>query len=320
MVMIPGTDLDVFPLNLGGNVFGWTADAAGSFAVLDAYAAAGGDFIDTADMYSSWAPGNVGGESESIIGAWLAERGNRAEMVIATKVGKLPGATGLAPGNVTAAVDASLRRLGVDAIDLYYAHADDEARPIEEIAATFDALVRAGKVRALAASNFSLERARAWVEHARAHGLAAPVALQPRYSLVERADYEAGCAALAAELGLAVFPYSALASGFLTGKYGASTDAAGRARGDAVSRYLTPDGLAVVAELRQIAAARGVQPTSVALAWLLAKGVTAPIASASRADQVAPLVAATTLALQVDEVRALDEASAPFARPATVAP
>lgn len=313
MITIPGTDLDVFPLNLGGNVFGWTADRAASFAVLDAYVAGGGNFLDTADMYSAWAPGNAGGESESIIGAWLAERRNRDAVIVATKVGKLPGLEGLAPATIRRGVDDSLRRLGVDRVDLYYAHADDPNRPIEEIAATFDELVRAGKVAAPAASNFSPERARAWVEHAREHGLAAPVALQPRYSLVARAEYESGTAALAADLGLAVFPYSALASGFLTGKYRSAADAAGRARGDAASRYLTPDGLGVLAALRAIADAHGVQPTSVALAWLLARGVTAPIASASRPEQVAPLMAATRLALTAAEVRLLDGASAPFA-------
>lgn len=313
MTILPGTDLEVFPIALGGNTFGWTSGRDESFAVLDAFVAGGGTLVDTADAYSHWAPGNSGGESETILGEWLRERRCRDDVLVATKVGKLSGLTGLAPETVTRACEGSLRRLGVDVIDLYYAHADDPDRPVEELAATFGELVRAGKIRAIGLSNFTADRAAAWLDAAQAVGLPAPVALQPEYSLVARAAYEAADGPLAAARGLATFAYYSLASGFLTGKYAGPQDTAGAARGGAVGRYLTDEGFALLDVLRRVADGHGVAPATIALAWLLAKGVTAPIASASRAEQVAPLLAAPKTPLTADEVAALDEASRPWA-------
>ena len=312
MARIPGIDADLLPLNLGGNPFGWTADAPTSFAILDAFADAGGSFVDTADMYAEWRPGNVGGESETIIGDWMAARGNRDSIVVATKAGRLSTLKGLAHGTVVTALDASLRRLRTDHIDLFYSHGDDPGIAIEDQVRTFDSLVRAGKIRAIGLSNYSPERLRAWVETADALGATCPAAVQPRYSLVTRHEYEPGLAPVIAEFGLAVFPYSTLASGFLTGKYRTEADLVG-ARADSAQRYLNAEGLGVLAALGEVAEHHGVQPTTVALAWLLAKGITAPIASVSRAEQLPALLAATTLKLDEAEVAALDAASAPFA-------
>lgn len=312
MARIPGIDHDILPLNLGGNPFGWTADADSSHAILDAFAEAGGSFVDTADMYSQWVAGNDGGESEQIIGDWMASRRNRDDVVVATKAGRMTGLLGLAEPTVTAALDASLRRLRTDRIDLFYAHGDDPDTPIEAQVRTFDALVRAGKVRAIGLSNYSHDRLRAWVETADALGATRPSALQPRYSLVTRSEYEPGLAPVVAEFGLACLPYSTLASGFLSGKYRTADDLVG-ARAGSAERYLNAEGLAVVDALARIAGAHGVQLTTVALAWLLAKGVTAPIASVSQPGQLPALMAAATLQLSADEVAALDDASAPFA-------
>ena len=309
MPTIPSTDLDVYPLNLGGNTFGWTSDEAASFEVLDLYFNGGGNFIDTADMYSEWAPGNQGGESEVILGRWMASRGVRDRVVVATKVGKLSTHVGLAPEVVRSACDASLQRLGVDVIDLYYAHADDESRSIPEIAATFSSLVDEGKIKAIALSNIGPDRVSEWVEHARAKGLHVPVAVQPNYSLVNRA-YERTLRPVAEHYGLSCFCYSSLASGFLTGKYRNQADAAGAARGGSVSRFFHDDGFAVIKTLTDIAHAHDVEPATIALAWLLCKGVTAPIASASTARQLPALMAATTITLSEEEVTLLDDASA----------
>lgn len=313
MARIPTLDSEIFPLNLGGNTFGWTSDREGSAAVLDAFVAAGGNFVDTADSYSAWVPGNHGGESETILGDWMAARGNRDELVIATKVGAHPGRKGLAPDNVRAAVDDSLRRLRTDRIDLYYAHYDDVERPIEEIAATFDGLVKDGRIRAIGMSNVTPERMRGWLDVAAAEGLAAPVAIQPEYNLVSRHGYETGFGPLAASAGLAVFPYYALASGFLSGKYRTEADLAGSARAGAAKGRLTTEGLAVVDALVAVAEQTGAAPATVALAWLLAKGVTAPIASARTPEQLPTLMAAPGLTLTPDQVAALDTASTPFA-------
>ncbi|QGF23158.1 aldo/keto reductase [Raineyella fluvialis] len=313
MASIPTLETEIFPLNLGGNTFGWTSDRVGSEAVLDAFVTAGGNFIDTADSYSAWVPGNRGGESEEIIGDWMAARGNRDDLVIATKVGALQGRKGLAPDNVRAAVDDSLRRLRTDRIDLYYAHYDDTERPIEEIAATFDALVRDGRIRAIGMSNITPERMRAWLDAAAAEGLTAPVALQPEYNLVARHRYETGYAPIAASAGLAVFPYYALASGFLSGKYRTPEDLQRSVRGRRAEGHLNADGLGVVDALVAVAEEHGVAPATVALAWLLAKGVTAPIASARTTQQLPDLVAAAALTLTQEQVAALDKASAPFA-------
>ncbi|MFL0564371.1 aldo/keto reductase [Microbacterium sp. 179-I 1D1 NHS] len=310
MTALGTSDLTVFPLSFGGNVFGWTADRDTSFAVLDAFTAAGGDFIDTADVYSAWAPGNSGGESETILGEWLASR-RPSGVVVATKVSKHPEFPGLSAGTVRAGAEASLKRLGVDTIDVYYAHAEDDATPLAETVAAFGALVSDGLIRYPAISNFSAENTREWVRLAREQGVAEPVVTQPRYNLVDRA-IERGVKPAAEELGLTVVPYSALASGFLTGKY-RSTDASGQSspRAGSAAAYATPEGLAVLSVLDDVAAAHDVAPASVALAWLRAKG-TVPIASASRVDQVDGLIAGATLELAADEVAALDAASAPF--------
>lgn len=312
MVKAGRTDLEIFPLGLGGNVFGGVVDREASFAILDAFVEGGGNFVDTADSYSFWYPGNRGGESEAVLGAWMRERGNRDRIVVATKVGGLPELKGVAPDVVARAAEASLRRLQTDRIDLYYAHYDQEDLPIEEIARGFDRLVRDGKVRYVAASNFRPERVEAWVRVARDHGLAEPVALQPEYNLVRRA-YERTWAPLVERLGLAVFPYFGLASGFLTGKYRSLADTEGRFRGKAVEKHLTPEGLAVLGVMDVVAARHGCTPATVALAWLLAKPtVTAPLASATSPAQVRELLAAASLRLGEDEIEALDRASAPF--------
>ncbi len=303
-----GSDIEVFPLALGGNTFGWTSDEAASHRVLDAYVAAGGNFIDTADGYSAWVPGNSGGESETILGSWFAARGNRDRVVLATKVSQHPQFRGLSAANVAAAADASLKRLQTDRIDLYWAHYDDPKTPLEETAAAFDALVKAGKVRAIGVSNYTGERIREWFGIARREGLTLPVAVQPHYNLVKRVGYERDIAPVAAAEHLAVVPYYALASGFLTGKYKTTEDLAGAARGGAAGSYLNENGLAVVTVLEEIARAHDVAPATVALAWLRGRpDVAAPIASARTAEQVPALV--TLIDLTGDERSALDEAS-----------
>ena len=310
MTKIGTTSLDVFPLCLGGNVFGWTADEKQSFAVLDAYADAGGNFIDTADVYSAWAPGNSGGESETILGRWMAERRNRGGMVIATKVGMFPGLGGLSAKTIRAAAEGSLRRLRTDHIDLDYAHKDDAAAPLEETLREFDALVREGKVRHIAASNYTEPRLSEALAVSSRLGLARFVALQPHYNLVRRAEYEGGPAGLCAREGLACFPYYALASGFLTGKYrsGAKVESA---RAPGAAKYLDEKGLRILAALDAIAGERGTTVASVALAWLLTRpAVVAPIASARTPDQLAGLLPAVSLRLTPGEQRRLNDASA----------
>lgn len=318
MVNVPGTEFDVRPLMLGGNVFGWTADEATSFAVLDAFVDADGSLLDTADGYSAWVPGNSGGESETIIGNWFRRSGKRDRIVLATKVATHPDFKGLAPATIAAAADASLKRLGTDHIDLYYAHFDDDSQTVADMAGAFDVLVRAGKVRHVALSNFSVAREREWIEFARKEGLAVPVALQPQYNLLHRGDVEGGYGHLAEEYGLAVFPYFSLASGFLTGKYATLADLEGKARSEGIRDYLTDDAhtaaaFHVIDVARAIANSRGAAVTSVALAWLLAKKpVTAPIASARTVEQLPDLLAATELTLTAQEVAALDAASELF--------
>ncbi|HEY8986747.1 MAG TPA: aldo/keto reductase [Streptomyces sp.] len=306
------SDLEVFPLSLGGNVFGWTADEATSFAVLDAYAAAGGNFIDTADSYSSWAEGNSGGESETIIGKWLASRGNRDDIVVATKVSQHPEFKGLSADNIKAAAEASLKRLGTDHIDLYYTHFDQPDTPVEEIIGALDELVRAGKVRHIAASNISAERLRESLDFSDREGLARYVALQPHYNLVSRDTYEGSIQDVASQAGLAAVPYFALASGFLTGKYrpGVTVEGA-RAAGGAGKHLDTPRGVKVLAALDEIAAAHDTEVATVALAWLAAQPtVAAPIASARTVEQLPALVAVAELELTQAEVTRLTEASA----------
>lgn len=313
MTVIPRTDLEIFPLNLGGNTFGWTSDRDASFAVLDAFVAAGGNFIDTADLYSVWGEGHEGGESETVIGQWMAERGNRDQVIIATKVGGLPTRPGLSAQNADAALNESLQRLQTDYVDLYYAHYDDENLSIEEQVRIGHELIQSGRVRHIALSNYSADRMREWFETAARQDLSLPVAIQPQYNLIHRRDYEQGYAAIARDFDVAVFPYFALASGVLTGKYRSQADLEGRARQGFAQDLLTDDALNVVDALVEIAEARSLEPATVALAWLLAKGATAPVASASTVEQLPALTAAASLELTDAEVASLDAASEPFA-------
>ena len=312
MPLIGKSDLDAYPLSLGGNTFGWTTDEEQSFAVLDAYAAVGGNFIDTADSYSAWAPGHSGGESETTIGAWVKARGNRDQVIVATKVSQHPQFRGLKAANVAAACEASLKRLQVDHIDLYYAHYDDASTPLAETVAAFGELQRAGTVRHIGVSNYTGARLREWITAAQAGGWTLPVALQPHYNLVARQPYEAELAPIVAEYDLGVTPYFALAAGFLTGKYRTPEDLKGPARGQMAGRYFSPAGLNVLSAMDEVAAAHGVQLASIAIAWLLAKpGVVAPIASATSPAQLTDLITGATMKLAADEVTALDDASAP---------
>lgn len=310
MVQIGTSDLNVFPLALGGNVFGWTADKPTSFEILDEFTNGGGNFIDTADAYSAWVPGNSGGESETIIGEWLAARKNRDGLVIATKVSQHPQFSGLSAATVAAAADASLSRLGVERIDLYYAHFDDAETPLEETVAAFDALVTAGKVRAVAVSNYSAERIREWLDIADANGFARPVAIQPHYNLVHRNTVEESIVPLAQSEGLSLVPYYALASGFLTGKYRSTDAETGSPRQAGAAKYATPAGLAIIDELERIGSEHNASIATTALAWLAAKPtVAAPIASASTPAQVGALIDVARVTLSADEVAALDAVS-----------
>jgi aryl-alcohol dehydrogenase-like predicted oxidoreductase len=308
---IPGTDLEISEICLGGNVFGWTADRDASFAVLDAFLAGGGNFIDTADSYSAFVPGNKGGESETVIGEWLAARpGHRERVVIATKVGKHPEFMGLAPKNISAAADASLARLGTDSIDLYYAHEDDPNTPIEDSLAAFAALIEAGKVRHVAASNYSAPRLAEALEIAERESLPRYVALQPQYSLVERSAYEGELSELCEREGLACIPYWGLARGFLTGKYRPGGPDVDSPRAAGAAAYLNDRGLAVLEALDEVAAAHNAEVATVALAWLLAQPtVLSPIASARNVEQLAPLLAVPELRLSADEIARLAVAS-----------
>ncbi|MFI0737771.1 aldo/keto reductase [Streptomyces sp. NPDC021100] len=304
--------LSVHPLALGGNVFGWTADKDRSFAVLDAYTAAGGNFIDTADAYSAWVPGNSGGESETIIGDWMASRRNRDDVVVATKVGAgYPERPGLSAAVIKEGIESSLRRLRTDYIDLYYTHYDDPSLPVEDYIATLDGLVKEGKVREIAASNVTPERLARALEFSDSAGLAKYVAIQPEYNLVARDSYEGPLAEVAARHGLAAVPYYALASGFLTGKY--RPDAAvDSARAEGAARHLkTERGLRVLAALDEIAAAHDAEVATVALAWLASRPTVAtPLASARTVEQLPPLLALADLRLTEEELARLTEASA----------
>jgi aryl-alcohol dehydrogenase-like predicted oxidoreductase len=306
------TGLEIAPLVLGGNVFGWTADRTASFAVLDAFLDAGLNAIDTADVYSRWADGNRGGESETIIGDWLAARpGARDRIVLITKVGSDMGAgRGLGAAWIARAAEESLRRLRTETIDVYLSHWPD-ATPHEETLAAYDALIRAGKVRAIGASNYDAPRLRAALDAAAAASLPRYEVLQPEYNLLARDAFEGPLRDLAIAEGIGVITYYSLASGFLTGKYRTEADVDGAARGGAARRYLDAGGLRVVDALVEVAERHSVQPATVALAWVLAKGVT-PIASASRPEQLAALVAGPSLRLTADDVAKLDEASQGF--------
>ena len=309
MTRIGTSELDVRPLCLGTNTFGWTSDEAESHRVLDAFVDAGGDFLDTADVYSAWSQGGAG-ISETIIGSWFARSGKRDRVVLATKVGKAPGLEGLAPQTIRTAVDASLQRLRTDRVDLYWAHADDEATPQADVLGAFDELVAAGKVRAIGASNFSGRRLQEALETSRREGLTSYVALQNLYNLVERSGYESDAADVVAANGLAMVPYSALASGFLTGKYRPGQLADSQRQAGAAKYLQDERGPRVLAALDEVAAARGVDLAAVALAWLRRQPtVLAPIASARTTAQLPPLLASLDLELTDDEQAALERAS-----------
>lgn len=301
------------PLVLGGNTFGWTSDREASFAVLDAFLEAGGTHIDTADLYAVWMGDGTGGHSEKVLGEWFATRGTRDQIVLATKMGGLAPYDNQQHDSVVAALEASLTRLKTDYIDIFYSHYDDENVSIAEQATTYHSLVVSGKIRNIALSNYSPERIREWFEYATAHNLTVPAALQPQYNLLHRKDFEQSYLPLAQEYGAATFPYFSLASGFLSGKYRRLEDLEGRQRQGFMEGYATEAGFKVVEALVKIAESRSVSPATVALAWQLAKGVSAPIASASTSEQLPALISASTLKLSTDEVKSLDEASATFA-------
>jgi aryl-alcohol dehydrogenase-like predicted oxidoreductase len=309
---IPGTDLDVFGLCLGGNVFGWTADQSQSFAVLDSYVDAGGNFIDSADSYAAFAPGLVGGESETVLGSWLSARHNRERIVLATKVGRHPSLLGLAPSTIHAALEASLRRLQTDYVDLYYAHADDPETPLDETLETFDELIRAGKVRWIAASNYTAPRLAEALAISDRRGLARYAALQPHYSLVARSGYEGALQALCVAEDLACVPYWGLERGFLTGKYRTGGPQVDSPRAAQASKHLDNRGRAILSALDEISSARVTPIAAVALAWLRSRpAVVAPVASARTPAQLAELLPAAELELSPSEVEQLDAAGDP---------
>ena len=305
--------LQVSKICFGGNVFGWTADEATSFSLLDAWVDAGMNFIDTADVYSRWVPGHTGGESETIIGKWLKQTGKRDRIVLATKVGKPMGdaMVGLAPAYIRSAVEASLKRLQTEVIDLYQSHDDDPNVPLEDTLGAYADLIKAGKVRAIGASNFTASRlAEALAVSARL-GLPRYESLQPLYNLMERPAFEAELEKVCIDHGIGVINFYALASGFLSGKYRSEADLGKSARGQGVKKYLTQKGLHVLDALDAVAQRLNATPAQVALAWQIARpGITAPIASATSLAQLDGLVAAARLQLDADAIRAIDAASA----------
>ena len=306
-----GSGITTVPLMLGGNVFDWTADQATSFAVLDRFVEAGGTLIDTADVYSAWGPGHTGGESETVIGAWMKERGNRDRVDIATKVGMLEveGTQGLSSEHIAKAVEASLRRLGTDRIDLYFAHRDDEGTPQEETLAAFDALVKAGKVRAIGASNFTADRLKSALAASDANGFVRYTVLEPEYNLVSREGFEGDLQDLCVAEGIGVVPYFGLASGFLTGKYRTSEDVGAGSRGAKAIKFLEGTGKPVLAAMDQVAEETGATLPAIALAWLATQpGVTAPIASATSVEQLDQVLASLELELNPDQIARLDAA------------
>lgn len=302
MATLGRTGVQVTPLCFGGNIFGWTVDEQASFKVLDAYVEAGGNFIDTADVYSAWVPGHQGGESETILGKWMRERNNRHQMVIATKVGSLTsrGRTpDLSRAHILQAVEASLRRLQTDYIDLYFAHRDDLETPLSETLGAFAELVQAGKVRVLGASNYNAARMREALQVSRDNGYPRYEVQQPRYNLIARNDYEGDLQRLCVEEEISVVPYSSLASGFLTGKYRQGADMPSTPRAGSVRQnYWTSANFALLERVDQVARQYGATPAQVALAWLLTRpGVTAPIASATTVEQTRDITGALTLKL-----------------------
>ncbi len=307
------SDIEVYPLALGGNVFGWTVDEPTAFGILDAFVGAGGNMIDTADTYSTWVVGHKGGESETIIGKWLKKSGNRSRVVIATKVGSEmgPGRKGLSKVYILRAVEESLRRLQTDVIDLYQSHKDDPGTPVEETLEAYAQLIKQGKVRAIGASNFSTQRISQSMQASKERGYPAYQCLQPRYNLYDRAEYEQSLEPLCREYGLGVITYYSLASGFLTGKYRSENDLSKSIRGQGVRLYLNKRGFLILEALDQVARKYNTKPATISLAWLMARpGITAPITSATSIEQLNDLTAATRLDLDDFSVALLNKASA----------
>jgi aryl-alcohol dehydrogenase-like predicted oxidoreductase len=314
-----GSELEIAPLALGGNVFGWTADEPTSFRLLDAFVDAGFNLIDTANVYSKWAPGHHGGESETIIGKWLTQSGKRGQVVIATKVGleMSPADKGLSKAYILRAVEESLQRLQIDCIDLYFSHTDDLDTPIDETLEAHTQLVRQGKVRVIGASNFSAERLSEAMQASAKHGCARYECLQPLYNLYDRTGYESGLEAVCHEHGIGVVSYYGLACGFLTGKYRSEADLAGRTRAGRVKTYLTERGFRILAALDEVARRQDATPAQAALAWVMARpGITAPIASATSLAQLEELMAAAALQLDPTSIALLNAASAAPVAPA----
>ena len=308
------SSLHVTPIAFGGNVFGWTADEKTSFALLDHFVASGFNFIDSADAYSRWHPGNKGGESEVIIGNWLKARGGRDKVIIATKLGieMAPGKKGLSRQYMTQAVEDSLQRLQTDYIDLYQSHRDDPETPIEETLSAYAELIKAGKVREIGASNFSAERLAESLRISTEKGLPRYQSLQPHYSLVERQEFEGPLEGLCLREKIGSIGYYSLASGFLTGKYRSAADTQGKARGSRVEKYLNDYGFGVIAALDDVAKRYNAKPVQIALAWLIARpSVTAPIASATNLEQLAELLKAAEIALDAAAIAQIDVASKP---------
>jgi len=304
--------IKVFPLAFGGNVFGWTVDETMSFTLLDAFVAAGFNLIDTADVYSRWVPGHKGGESETIIGKWLKRSGNRARVVIATKVGKEmgPGKKGLSKAYILRAVEDSLQRLQTDYIDLYQSHEDDPQNPLEETYDAYAQLIRDGKVRAIGASNYSAARLAQALQVSEQHGYPGYQSLQPLFNLYDRSDYEGELEPLCREKGLGVICYFSLASGFLTGKYRSEVDVAKSARRDMVKKYVNARGFRILEALDRVAQMHNATPARVALAWLIDRpGITAPIASATNLEQLNELIEAPNLKLSPSAIKILNLAS-----------
>jgi aryl-alcohol dehydrogenase-like predicted oxidoreductase len=313
MHKLGNSGLEVSPLAFGGNIFGWTVDEPTSFRLLDGFVAAGFNFIDTADVYSKWAPGNQGGESESILGNWLKSRGSRPKVVIATKVGVEmgPGKKGLSKAYILRAVEASLKRLQTDYIDLYQSHTDDAETPLAETLEVYAQLVKQGKVRAIGASNYSAERLSEALQTSKQHGFPSYQSLQPQYNLYDRAGYEEKLEAVCRKNGLGVIPYFPLASGFLTGKYRSEADLAASKRGPFVKKYLNERGFRILRALDEVAHEFQATPAKVSLAWLLARpGITAPIASATNLEQLNDLIGAIELELDRASIERLNNASA----------
>ena len=311
--ILGNSGLEIAPLALGGNVFGWTADEKTSFRLLDAFTAAGGNLVDTADVYSVWVPGHRGGESETVLGKWLKRGGNRKKVLVATKVGMEmgPGRKGLSKPYILRAAEDSLRRLQTDSIDLYQAHADDPGTPLDETLEAFAQLTREGKVKVIGASNYGAARLSQALRMARQHGYPAYRSLQPLYNLYDRAEYEAELETLCREKRLGVIPYFPLGAGFLTGKYRSEKDLEGRARADVVKKYLDNRGFRILDALDQVARRYRAAPATVALAWLISRpGITAPIASATSVDQLNELLKSMELELDPAAIDLLNRASA----------